>query len=399
MLTASTSIFLISFIFSAIGLLSLYSLKYLSADNFLKKYFFVSSGKSATAAILLGGLPLAAGMMVSILIVNEAYDILVPSPQQLSILYRGIFASAILVIYGYLDDKFEIRPIAKLIFQTLTVLSFTITTTALLTGSHYSNIVFLLYSITGMALINGNNLLDGLDTLAIKTNIVSFLAFAFMGYHIGSSLITGIALSGVGALGAFYMFNKSPAKVYLGEIGGTFLGFCYLILMALYQHHEIYSTNTIKLFFTAALPITLPIMELFISFSRRILNNKSPFKGDRLHLHYILTNNLNFTVSAATSLYGAINLIIVAAAVNAYYFLGTHIAIITSIAIVSWLAINHFTCKSFWNLAVDIRSPLRTMFNSIRKNNITLIDVAEVDRFEFQVIDTGKQVSEEKKAA
>ena len=392
--------FAISFTISLIGLFSLYYLKKLNPQSRIKKYFLINSGKSSTAAILLGGLPLAAAMILTIVLSSRLLTNFEISPQQLDILYRGLFASTILVFYGYLDDRFELRPIAKLAFQTITVLSFTLSTTALMTASHYSNIVFLLYCITGMALINGNNLLDGLDTLAIKTNITSFFAFAIMGYQIQSPLILSLSLAGIGVLCAFYFFNRNPAKVYLGEIGGTFFGFSYLILMGLYQHHQLHVTNTINLFFYAALPITLPVMELFVSFLRRILNNKSPFAGDRLHMHYIFTNNYKFSTAKATNIYALLNIAIISMSMWMYSFFSISASSIVAIAAVLWLGINHYVCHDFWTVSMNLQSPLRSIFNTIRKNNITLIDVNNVEEFEFKVIiDSGEQQSDDQKKA
>lgn len=385
-----------SFFIALFGLWGLNSLRELRSDNVLKKYLFVSSGKSLTDAILLGGLPIALAVGLSIFVVDFYFDILQISFIQKNILIRGLISAAVLVSYGYLDDKYELRPVAKLVFQSLTILMFTLSTTALLTSSHYSNIVFFLYSVAGMALINGNNLLDGLDTLAIKTNIISLGGFAFMGYYTQSPLVMTLAFSGIGALCAFYFFNKSPAKIYLGEIGGTFLGFTYLIMMALYQHHQIHTTNTVKLLFYSALPVTLPIMELFISFSRRVFNNKSPFKGDRLHLHYILTQNHDLSIPMATNVYALFNLIAVTASLTAYYYFQTSISLIIASAFIFWTAINHFICHNYWTVSLDLSSPLHTIFNKIRKKDVTLIDVSSVDTFEFKLVNKTEENKSDK---
>jgi UDP-N-acetylmuramyl pentapeptide phosphotransferase/UDP-N-acetylglucosamine-1-phosphate transferase len=401
MLAFIGTVLTVSFLLSFIGLYGLHKLRSAQPTNFLKKYLYVSSGKSSTDAILLGGLPIALAIVVTTYATNHYFNIFDLSLAQKNILFRGMISATVLICYGHLDDKYELRPIAKLFFQVITVLMFTLTTTALLTRSQYSNIVFFLYSVTGMALINGNNLLDGLDTMAIKTNIAILSGYAFMGYYTQTPLVTTFSLSGIAALSAFYLFNKTPAKIYLGEIGGTFLGFSYLILMTLFQQNQVQKTNTIKLFFIAALPAVLPIMELFVSFSRRVMNNKSPFKADRLHMHYILTDNYKFSVSKATNIYSMINIAIISASLSAYFMFHIPIAAIITMSIAMWIGTNHFICRNYWSVSLDLSSPLHTVFNKMRKKDITLINVSDVDTFEFTLIHSDQDSVEEndKKAA
>ena len=69
------------------------------------------------------------------------------------------------------------------------------------------------------------------------------------------------------------------------------------------------------------LPAVLPIAELFISFSRRIINHKAPLQGDRYHLHFLLKENFHLSASTAASLYGIFNVSIIILSFTLSYYL------------------------------------------------------------------------------
>ncbi len=83
-------------------------------------------------------------------------------------------------------------------------------------------IPFVLIVVTGT--VNAVNLTDGLDGLAASITIVVALFFALAGVWVmnESTFLFGLAVLG-GCLG-FLLFNKYPAKVFMGDTGSLFLG-------------------------------------------------------------------------------------------------------------------------------------------------------------------------------
>ncbi|HLR53498.1 MAG TPA: phospho-N-acetylmuramoyl-pentapeptide-transferase [Pseudogracilibacillus sp.] len=73
---------------------------------------------------------------------------------------------------------------------------------------------------------NAVNLTDGLDGLLAGTASAAFGAFAFLAFYIQSEvdIITMFALTVVGALLGFLVFNAHPAKVFMGDTGSLALG-------------------------------------------------------------------------------------------------------------------------------------------------------------------------------
>lgn len=83
-------------------------------------------------------------------------------------------------------------------------------------------IVFILFVVTGT--VNAVNLTDGLDGLAtsITTVVAIFFTLAGLLFAGTGEVVFAMALLG-GCLG-FLLFNKHPAKVFMGDTGSLFLG-------------------------------------------------------------------------------------------------------------------------------------------------------------------------------
>src|SRR2546430_13393400 len=69
-----------------------------------------------------------------------------------------------------------------------------------------------------VALINAVNLLDGLDALASGVGLISALGFALV--LAGELWVLALALAG--GLAGFLVWNRPPARIYLGD-GGSYL--------------------------------------------------------------------------------------------------------------------------------------------------------------------------------
>ncbi len=76
-----------------------------------------------------------------------------------------------------------------------------------------------------LAVVNGVNLTDGIDGLATSVTAVVMLFFALVSAYITDGIAVSILSYGlVGALMGFLLFNKNPAKVFMGDTGSLMLG-------------------------------------------------------------------------------------------------------------------------------------------------------------------------------
>jgi UDP-GlcNAc:undecaprenyl-phosphate/decaprenyl-phosphate GlcNAc-1-phosphate transferase len=127
-----------------------------------------------------------------------------------------------------------------------------------------------------VALVNAINLLDGLDGLASGVALVSAAGFAVLGGP-GRSL----ALALVGALAAFLVFNRPPARIYLGDGGAYLLGTALAMLAAA----ALREGDTFVAWPVVALLVGVPLTDTVIAIVRRIRAHKALFTGDRSHVY------------------------------------------------------------------------------------------------------------------
>lgn len=366
--------FVLSFIFSLAGYQYLITLQPGSI-------FYVRSEKSTSAARLLGGLPLAAAVCIFLF-----YNV---SDHQAAV---TLIPAIIITAYGFFDDKYEMRARLKLIFQIMGV-----GLVSLFSASMYSDSIALtvpVMFIFGMALVNGSNLLDGLDTMTIKTATSTLLGFFAVSYITKNSFALNLSVVAIASLNAFYFYNKEPAKLYLGEIGGSFIGLTFLVLgfsnfITLNKTHSPIGSLAYVL-----LLCSLPLNELGISFVRRLWSRRSPFRGDRLHLHHILRSRFHFSASQTSTVIAAGNLVILAItlpiAENVSPTLGLFSNVFLSLGLYIWI------CKDTWaasKACEEEQNPFRHFINK----PVILVNTKDLD--ESAVIICFNEELKEKKFA
>ncbi len=133
--------------------------------------------------------------------------------------------------------------------------------------------VFTLFWIMGM--MNTVNWLDGVDGLAASVaGLFSLvLVIHLLSRHLDSVALWPLAL--LGAILGFLPYNWPPARVFLGSTGSYSLGY---IMAAL----GIAAGAKIA---TVLLVLALPIADVAWQIVRRWRAGRSPFEGDRGHLH------------------------------------------------------------------------------------------------------------------
>ena len=90
-----------------------------------------------------------------------------------------------------------------------------------LVGPHWLWLLLGILAITGT--IHAVNLTDGLDGLAAGTMIPPLVVLAFVsGVDVSGASVA--AALGVGACGAFLIFNRHPARLFMGDTGSLALG-------------------------------------------------------------------------------------------------------------------------------------------------------------------------------
>lgn len=145
----------------------------------------------------------------------------VPFENKISLLIIG---TTLLLLLGLMDDFFQMKPYQKFFGQTLIALCF------LKAGFYLKSHVF--HNIWKMPLsilwiltvINAFNLVDVMDGLATSLAIYATITLMLISYFLNHWVVMVVLASFLGPLCAFLLYNRPPARIYLGDAGSLFIG-------------------------------------------------------------------------------------------------------------------------------------------------------------------------------
>lgn len=96
-------------------------------------------------------------------------------------------------------------------------------------------IAFVLFWLVGFS--NAVNLTDGIDGLASISVVISLTAYAVIAFRQGQFDILLTIVTMIGALLGFFLFNRKPAKIFMGDVGSLALG-ALLAALSIALHQE-----------------------------------------------------------------------------------------------------------------------------------------------------------------
>lgn len=147
-----------------------------------------------------------------------------------------------------------------------------------------SSIGMIVTALWYVALMNGVNLIDGLDGLAggvVAISAGSLFLIARTDLNIPVALLSLIILGGT--LG-FLLFNFPPAKIFMGDTGSLLLGFFIASAGILGEAKG----NTLIAMVIPMIALGISLLDTGLAFLRRIIQKKHPFRADQQHIHHRL---------------------------------------------------------------------------------------------------------------
>ena len=212
-----------------------------------------------------------------------------------------IYTTISFSIIGYIDDMLIVvkkkndglAPRKKLMLQILFSVIFYILVTFIYKDINYIHIpgldynlnisylylIFLVFWPTGFS--NAVNLTDGLDGLATSVTIITTSTFALLAYKENNFPVLVFCLTIVGALLGFLIFNRNPAKIFMGDTGSLALGGI-LAAISVILHKEI-------AFLFIGLVYILETLSVIIQVAYFKKTGKRIFKMSPLHHHFELS--------------------------------------------------------------------------------------------------------------
>lgn len=168
-----------------------------------------------------------------------------------------------LALIGVLDDRFNLPALWRYLAQILTAMALIVMATLPLP---LWSLPLVLFSVT--AIINFFNFMDGLDGLLASCGAVLMLVS-------GQWIMAG-------ALLGFLLWNWSPARIFMGDVGSTYLGAVFAGLVL--QRHQPLQALLLLL---VATPL---LADAVICVLRRWHAGQKIFQAHRLHLYQRLNS-------------------------------------------------------------------------------------------------------------
>ena len=236
---------------------------------------------------------------------------------ELMYIYSGLM---IVLFVGIKDDIMIIAPMKKLTGQVFAVILIAVFAGIRITNLyglfHVEQLPYvasiLLTVFVFIVIINGFNLIDGIDGLASGIGILTSTVFGIWFWMTGNIGYAIFSFSFVGTLAAFFRFNvfSKTNKIFLGDTGSLLTGFVVGVLACRFLQLELVAQGTTFIESAPTVVFGILVIPLFDSlrvFILRVKQGKSPFKADRQHIHHCLLQ-LGYTHLQATLVLISVNL-------------------------------------------------------------------------------------------
>jgi UDP-GlcNAc:undecaprenyl-phosphate GlcNAc-1-phosphate transferase len=254
-----------------------------------------------------------------------------------------LLPALVLGAMGLFDDLRSLSPWPRLIVQTVvgTIVAFVIVENGTIgtpfgngdatdSGS-WINTAVTIFWIVGIC--NSINFFDNLDGAASGAVAIAALGVFVIAFDRGQELVSALSIVTAGATIGFLMWNKSPAKIYMGDAGALFLGI-------------IISVATIRLnpgitptWQSLAIPVMLlavPLLDTCVAVFSRLARGLSPLTGGKDHLSHRLVRGGLTRRMAAISLW-SVSGVAALFALGVYLFADSLGSILIGIFATIWL--------------------------------------------------------------
>jgi UDP-GlcNAc:undecaprenyl-phosphate GlcNAc-1-phosphate transferase len=147
-----------------------------------------------------------------------------------------------------------------------------------------------------VAICNSINFFDNLDGGAAGTVAITAISLTYLAI-IGNQYFTA-ALSVVvaGSTLGFLVWNRAPARIYMGDAGALFLG---LLIAVLTVRFKPSTESSLSSFAIPVLLLAIPILDTSVAVLSRLRRKVSPFQGGKDHLsHRLVRLGLSRKLSA-----------------------------------------------------------------------------------------------------
>ena len=133
-----------------------------------------------------------------------------------------------------------------------------------------------------VGLTNAYNFMDGIDGNASGVALIGALGWMWLSADTGKWFVFWVALAIAASSLGFLGHNWTPARVFMGDVGSTFLGYTFAVLslVSADQGGDALLIGTLLMW--------IVIMDSFMTFLGRVISRENVFKGHRSFLFHRL---------------------------------------------------------------------------------------------------------------
>ena len=236
-------------------------------------------------------IPYLGGVAIIIGILGVTYGAILSQENMRENLWiaTSLFGPALILgMVGLIDDRKALSPMPRFIAQstagiftaTLIIVTDTVGNPA---GNSFLDAAITIVWIVGIS--NSINFFDNLDGGAAGAVAATSFGLFLITQSNGQYLISASAIAIFAAMLGFLFWNKSPAKIYMGDAGALFLG-TLISVLTIRLNPEVESKSL-----SFAIPLLLlavPILDTVVAVVSRIRRGRSIFQGGQDHLSHRL---------------------------------------------------------------------------------------------------------------
>jgi UDP-GlcNAc:undecaprenyl-phosphate GlcNAc-1-phosphate transferase len=254
-----------------------------------------------------------------------------------------LLPALVLGAMGLFDDLRSLSPWPRLITQTVvgTVVAFVIIENGTIgtpfgdggadgSGS-WINMAVTIFWIVGIC--NSINFFDNLDGAASGAVAIAALGVFFIAFDRGQELVSALSIVTAGATIGFLLWNKSPAKIYMGDAGALFLG---IIISVATIRLNPGITPTWKSLAVPLMLLAVPLLDTCVAVFSRLARGLSPLTGGKDHLSHRLVRAGLTRPMAAISLWSASG-VCALFALGVYFFADSLGSVLIAVFAAGWI--------------------------------------------------------------
>lgn len=137
-----------------------------------------------------------------------------------------------------------------------------------------------------VGITNAFNLIDSMDGLAVGVAGCGFTSFMIMAIISHQDSIASVSAVLIGICMGIFIYNRNPARLFLGDAGALSLGFILAAVAMIYTPLEVVPQSSS--WFVPIIVLGYPIFDTTLVVISRVRRGQSIFKADRTHTYHRL---------------------------------------------------------------------------------------------------------------